>query len=538
MTDHTENMNELIKQALKRGANIIDIPPGIHHIHPDGLDSEERFVSNNDSGVKNILFNLKGVENLVVDGHGAELVMHGRIIPFSLMNAKNITLRNFSIDWDRKFITPGKVLKSEKDMVEVEFPPEYPVKEDSGRLVFTGSQYSSDNLLNVLEYRMDNKESAYKCHDNYNIRNGYTAKCLGNGIFRVKGSFNTQPSVGNLLLFMHEPRLSPAIAIDSCENIRLENIDIYHCGGMGVIAQCSRNLYLDNVNVRLRKDSGDTVSITADATHFVDCEGDIRIINCLFENQQDDPCNIHGIFRRVIGRRAPDAIEIVLGHNQQFGVETIRTGDPVGFYDSRTFELLFESKAKSIEKISLEKCILVLDDALPELNLEFLAVMKKQHDVNVLISGCTFRNNRARGLLISTLGKVLIENNYFHVPGAAILIAGDANYWFESGPVEDVEIRNNFFDNCNYGVWGNALIDIVPEIKHEHRKIPFHRNISVHHNRIKYFHKPLIHSHSVENLEFYDNELMESKDYPVSGETIPLFDIDNSMAKSKDIIPG
>jgi hypothetical protein len=122
MIKNTESLDSLIKRALKSKSDTIDFPPGIHHIYPDGLDREERFISNNDSGIKSIFFNLKDVENLVVDGHGAELVMHGRIMPFSLLNSKNITLRNFSIDWDRKFMTPGKVLKSEKDMVEVKFP--------------------------------------------------------------------------------------------------------------------------------------------------------------------------------------------------------------------------------------------------------------------------------------------------------------------------------------------------------------------------------------------------------------------------------
>ena len=533
MIKNTESLDSLIKLALRNKSDTIDLPPGIHHIYPDGLDREERFISNNDSGVKSILFNLKGVENLVVAGHGAELVMHGRIMPFSLLNSKNITLRNFSIDWDRKFMTPGKVLKSEKNMVEVKFPSEYPVKAENGKLIFHGSHYCSEKLGNVLEYCPNKKESAYKCHDNYGVRNNYSAEDLGSGIFRIRGTFKTQPSVGNELIFKHEERLSPAIAIAGCENVRLENIDIYHCGGMGVIAQCSRNLYLDNVNVKLREGSNDTVSITADASHFVDCEGDIRILNCLFENQQDDPCNIHGIYRRVTGKPAPDTLEIALGHCQQFGVETIRPGDPLGFYDTRTFELLFESKAKSIEQVTPGRSILTLTDILADLNLDNLAVMKKQHDVNVLIKGCTFRNNRARGLLISTLGKVLIEDNYFHVPGSAILIEGDSNFWFESGPVEELEIRNNFFDNCNYGVWGKALIDITPQIKPEHRGIPFHKNVRIHHNRIKYFHRPLIHAHSVENLEFYNNELMESKDYPVSDDTIPLFELGKAVATGK-----
>ena len=53
-----------------------------------------------------------------------------------------------------------------------------------------------------------------------------------------------------------------------------------------------------------------------------------------------------------------------------------------------------------------------------------------------------------RGILISTPGKVIVEDNYFATAGTPILIEGDTSHWFESGGTEDVLIRNNVFDNC------------------------------------------------------------------------------------------
>jgi hypothetical protein len=44
---------------------------------------------------------------------------------------------------------------------------------------------------------------------------------------------------------------------------------------------------------------------------------------------------------------------------------------------------------------------------------------------------------------------VLIENNRFPSSGSAILIAGDANAWYESGAVRDVTIRGHVFgESC------------------------------------------------------------------------------------------
>jgi hypothetical protein len=65
---------------------------------------------------------------------------------------------------------------------------------------------------------------------------------------------------------------------------------------------------------------------------------------------------------------------------------------------------------------------------------------------DVTIRGCHFASNRARGALISIPGRVLIEKNRFESSGSAMLIAGDANYWYESGAVTDVTIRHNTFE--------------------------------------------------------------------------------------------
>lgn len=43
--------------------------------------------------------------------------------------------------------------------------------------------------------------------------------------------------------------------------------------------------------------------------------------------------------------------------------------------------------------------------------------------------------------------KSIIEHNVFQNAGAAILIDGDSNNWFESGSTNDIIIRENKFDN-------------------------------------------------------------------------------------------
>ena len=92
-------------------------------------------------------------------------------------------------------------------------------------------------------------------------------------------------------------------------------------------------------------------------------------------------------------------------------------------------------------------------------------------------------------------GKVIIENNVFESSGSAILIAGDANAWYESGAVRDVLIRNNDFRYpCNSSIYQfcEAVISIDPEIPTSEQKYPYHRNIRIMDNTFHLFDYPIL----------------------------------------------
>lgn len=73
---------------------------------------------------------------------------------------------------------------------------------------------------------------------------------------------------------------------------------------------------------------------------------------------------------------------------------------------------------------------------------------------DVIFSGNSLDRIITRGLLITTSGKVRIENNEFrHTSMNAVLISDDAKSWYESGFVRNVVIRNNrFYANKGYYV--------------------------------------------------------------------------------------
>jgi hypothetical protein len=133
------------------------------------------------------------------------------------------------------------------------------------------------------------------------------------------------------------------------------------------------------------------------------------------------------------------------------------------------------------------------------------------------IRGCKFGSCRARGLLVTTPGTVVIEDNVFESSGSAILISGDANGWYESGGVRDVFIRGNTFKApclTNLYQFCEGVISILPIIpKPEKASAPFHRNIRIENNVFHMFDYPVLYAKSVGGLSFIENRIIRSHKY-------------------------
>ncbi len=125
-----------------------------------------------------------------------------------------------------------------------------------------------------------------------------------------------------------------------------------------------------------------------------------------------------------------------------------------------------------------------------------------------------FGTVRARGLLISTPKKVLVENNVFRSSGAAIFVAGDSNGWYESGAVRDVTIRRNKFIDCNSSSYQfcDAVISIHPEVP-KPNSVAFHRNIRITDNTFVTFDPAILWAISVDGLTFQNNTIIASSTY-------------------------
>ena len=170
MATAESNISAWLRNQKITNGPTLTLPKGIHHARPDDFPFRFLHISNNDDGIKHIVFDLSGLENVTVDGNGAELLMHGQIIPFFMENAKKITIKNLTIDWAHPFYAQGEVVAAGAAWFEVRFKPEYNVQVVDGQLTAINPDLKYPAHFHNLNFIDPVKgEQAYRSTDEYGM---------------------------------------------------------------------------------------------------------------------------------------------------------------------------------------------------------------------------------------------------------------------------------------------------------------------------------------------------------------------------------
>jgi hypothetical protein len=521
-----KDFTPLVREALAGGSCAgLRFAPGRYDFHPENAAEKYLFISNNDEGLKRIAFPLENLSGFAVEAESAEFIFHGGIVPFHLEGCADVSFSGFRIDWAVPFHCEGLVLKSDERGVEIEIPPAFPFAVKDGRLLF-GPDPDSVHIRNILEFDARRRETAFRVFDNFGIGHRCHATSTGDRRVRLDAIFREpRPQPGNILAILSDRRDFPAMAAQACQRIKLHDVAIHHAGGMGFIAQRCEDIRLERLRVTPPADGTRLVSTTADATHFVNCRGQIDLEDCLFENQMDDPTNIHGIYTQITRVLGPAEFEVRLAHKQQRGVEFAAPGESLEIVDHTTLATLHTSRAAAVRRLNNEFLHIRLEEPPAAPPQPGDAIGNITWTADATIRHCICRGNRARGFLLSTAGRIIIEENTLHSAGAAILIEGDANFWFESGAVRDILIRRNTFEDCLHGIWGKAVIQVSPKQHDDSGAAPsYHRNIRIEDNLFRAFDNRIVWARGVDGLMIRGNRILDSANYPSQNEGAPLFD--------------
>ena len=503
-------------------------PKGRYDFYEEGSFQREYYISNHDqTNPKSVGFAFENLQNITIDGQGSDFIFHGRMVPFAFLNNANITLKNVNIDFEVPALRQLKVTEVNKDADEViaEIYPQGNYRVENEALIVEGEGYEFTPIVSMA-FRSD-KRLAYKRSDVSFRPSSVTEKSANVLSLKGWGQLN-ETSVGERFVLRSYYRPTPGIFVSECLNTTFENVTVHYAEGMGLLAQMSENITLDGFNVCLRGDDDERFFTTqADATHFSACKGIIISKNGLYEGMADDAINVHGTYLRVTKRVDDNTLIARYMHPQAFGFKWGEEGDSVQFVESEKMELVSNhiNTIKSIKafdkptEFGAKEFEITFTDALPtEISEEGkFGVENLTWTPEVIFSDNIVRNNRARGSLFSTPRRVVCENNLFdHTHGTAILLCGDCNGWFETGPCKDVLIKNNTFVNAltsNYQ-FTNAVISIYPEIPNlEYQEKFFHSGIVIEGNTFEMFDRPILYAKSTDGIVFRNNTVKYNDEF-------------------------
>ncbi len=500
---------------------------GEWHLYPEGGFEKEYYISNNDYGKKSIAFPLIGKKNVTIDGEGASLIFHGKVLPFVMEDCDGVTVKNLTVDYAEPMYFEGKIVDAGEDFVELEyddsqfhldllgrkyrfygenwenvtekvlvneFDPDFrgPVPMTATYFAYTGTQRDTSFLSGLYRYLTPSKPAPNR--------------------LRLEGKLGFTHNIGKYWLCTHNSREFPGFFGTDSKNIHLEDITLRHTLAMGVICQLCENITLSRVVAEPRQ--GRLLLVDADATHFVNCSGLIRMDSCRFESMMDDATNIHGIYTPVERRLGDHRLLLSFGHGQQYGVNLYKPGDRIRLVDNSTLVPVAEFTVAKSTLLSGKYLLLETLEVLPKEIPQGFVFENHSRMPAAHITNCVCGYNRPRGFLLTTNREVLVEGCEFHNISHAIAINGDANSWFESGPAGKIILRNNRFENAAYS--GGAVISTAQEIPVA-TDTPYHGELIVEGNHFQTNGKRFLEVHGLRKVVFRGNTFTQDDSLPPAG---------------------
>lgn len=498
---------------------VLVFPRGRYDFWPQGCIERDYFESNTtQDNPKRLAILIENFNGLTVEGSGSTFVFHDRMQPFTVDRSTQVTLRNCSLDWDLPLTAEATVEESTEDHLDLRIDDrQFPYVIEGGKLVFVGEGWKSA-WGDAMEFDGRTLRVVAQTGDagclGARWRN-YQAEEAEKGRVRLQHRFGRRPAAGNVLVLRHSVRDHAGLFIVNSKDVTVENVDLFHCAGLGLLAQYSENVSLRGFRA-VPSPRRKVLSGHDDGVHVSNCRGLVRIEDCQFHGLMDDPINVHGTSVRIIERPAPHRLVCKFMHEQSTGMIWSRAGDRIGFIDHDSMRTVAQGVCARFVARDRDTFEVFLEAPAPEGLRVGDALENLTWAPDVEIRGCHFASNRARGILVSTPGRVVIENNRFESSGAAILISGDANQWYESGAVTDVTIRRNTFESpCLTSMYqfSEGIISIDPEIPRLDPEHPFHRNIRIEDNTFHPFDYPVLYAKSVRGLVFSNNRMIRSRDF-------------------------
>lgn len=511
--DAGPGMRELLGVATLHGMSgnsvSIELPKGEYHFYPDGALRMSYYISNHDQqDMQPVGLPIVGQKNLKINGHGSTFVFHGAMQPVLMMDSRGVELNDITIRHDAPYYNEGKIVEIKDGKTTLEFDSRFRWEVRDGQYYMMGDGVARLASA-VLAFEPDGSMVATgKAGDM-----GWTSRCVQVAPNRVQ--FHQDASAmglkpGQILVLRHYGRPHPAMVLYRADGVTLNNVVFQDSQGMALIAQRSRNISINGGGCICAP--GRVYTVSADATHFSNCAGHIAVKGAMYEGMMDDAINVHSTCLGIVRKLSPREIMVRYMHGQAVGFEVIAKGERIQFIKGKTLENHPQlGRAERVVWVDENHLCITLEKPLPEDVGEGDAIENADWYPSVCFSNCTVQHNRARGTLFTTPKPVLVENcRFMGSSGSAILLAGDAQGWYESGRCLDVRIINNLFDHnlIQRYQFTEGIISIYPMVRNpDAQRERYHRHILIEGNTFLTHRVPLIYAISADNIIFRGNKV-------------------------------
>ncbi|MHC1750288.1 MAG: right-handed parallel beta-helix repeat-containing protein [Cellulosilyticaceae bacterium] len=512
--DFTPQFLTMFREHMEDSLFILE--KGEYHFYTENAIKANYYLSNTDViNPRSISILLKGMHNITLEGSGATFTCHGQLAPLAIDESCNVAIRNLTIDWEIPLSAEGKILYGDENYTDIKIDEKlYPYKVVAGHLIFMGENWE-EPFTGAAEYDSKTRKIACRKGDTFSSDR---QEDLGDGAIRFYGKFEPICSRENDIVLRHNKRIHPGILLNESSEVILDNITIHNTGGLGVLAQFCDTLTFNRVKfIPNTKKGRKMISGHDDGLHLSNNMGHIVIKGCYFYGLMDDPVNVHGTAVRIIECVDKRTLKGEFVHPQSLGFRNWAKKDhTISFIHRKTMETIGSCDTVSFKLMTPRTFIISFKTDMPEEIHVGDALENLTRTPSLLCEDNFFGSCRARGILLSTPKKVLIQNNIFESAGSAILIAGDANQWYESGACQDVTICHNQFADCCLSAmyqFCEGVISICPEVPQPDETKPFHRNIKIYENTFHTCGNPVLYAYSTTKIKFYNNKILRSYSY-------------------------
>ena len=247
------------------------------------------------------------------------------------------------------------------------------------------------------------------------------------------------------------------------------------------------------------------VSLTADAIHIVNTDGCFNISNCDISGMGDDAVNVHdglGYVSAVNGK----TLTLIASAMR------LEAGDILAFKNAKFENTDVTAKIVSVKDLDwITKEVVV--ESIPENVTEgWTAYNTECNSGNYVIRNNYFHENRARGLLLQSSNGLCENNRFYKTMAQAIKVVMDIEptLWQESTGVDNLIIRNNTFEKCNFSDWGTVL-EIGTNIAGKSAETAVFTNIEITSNKFTDIPSTLMKVNNVNSLVFSGNTVDTGK---------------------------